>query len=105
MLNTSITMKGALFQSNQIGKILINEALKETANWTVNRLRNISPVRTGALRAGWYSKPIVNHTISIDTPVKYTPYVDARLNMTGKTTPQAEQRLKSNISKAINNIK
>lgn len=103
MITSHIKFSGSLFQKG-ITKKIIQESIQETADWTQNRLRNRSPVRTGALKAGWYVTPGSNY-VKLDNPVPYTKYVEAKVGMVAKTVPEVRTKLSEILLKNTNKLK
>lgn len=104
MISYHIKTSGSLFKQKNLTKDLIQEALEETSDWAQNRLRNRTPVKTGRLKAGWYVAP-GKTSIRIDNPVNYSPYVEKRVGMVAKTTPEVRQHLNQTLLNKTNKLK
>ncbi|MEA5625311.1 HK97 gp10 family phage protein [Nostoc sp. UHCC 0251] len=104
MFSYNIKTNGPLFKQGNDVKDLIQEALEDTASWGQNRLKDRSPVRTGALKAGWYVS-LTKSSIRIDNPVPYTKYVEKKVEMVYMTAPEMESRLLGNVNKIIGKLK
>lgn len=104
MLNTSVKVSGTLFKSKKLTKAILRESLDATASWGLNNLRNLSPVKTGALRSGWYSR-YYGDKLQLDNPVTYTKYQEKRFKMVSQTQPQIEKRFIKNIEQRLGKLK
>lgn len=104
MFNYSIKASGPLFDGKGVTKKILNEALEETAEFAKNRIKNVTPVRTGALKSGWLTT-VNRKSVTISNSVFYTPYVEKRVQMVSKTIPAIEVNLQQNVSKGINKLK
>jgi hypothetical protein len=104
MLNTHIKASGPLFNKSITPKKIIQEAIKETADWTQGKLKTESPVRTGKLKSGWTVTPN-RSSINVSNSVYYAPYVEKRVRMVAKTIPQVERKLVENVKQATNKLK
>jgi hypothetical protein len=104
MFSYNVKTNGLLFKQGNNVKDLIQEALEDTTSWGQNRLKDRSPVDTGALKAGWYTS-LGKSSIRIDNPVPYTQYVEKKVEMVYRTVPEMEARLKGSISNIIGKLK
>lgn len=104
MINFNIKASGPLFDKKGITKKIIQESLKETADWAENQLRIESPIKTGRLKAGWY---VIagQSSIRIDNPVEYTQYVERKVNLVAKTVPQVKSKLNETLLKKTDKLK
>lgn len=106
MFDYTLTASGPLFNKNGLDlDKLLNKAVDETADWSQNRIRRLTPVDTGALRSGWVVTPTAKLGVRIDNPVLYAPYIERRVGMVSQNIPAIKDRLASNISKQIDKIK
>ncbi|UKO99367.1 HK97 gp10 family phage protein [Nostoc sp. UHCC 0870] len=104
MISYHIKASGPLFKNKNITKEIIQEALEETADWAQNRLRNRTPVKTGKLKAGWYVAPSKS-SIRLDNPTSYSSFVEKRVGMVAKTTPEVKEQLNQILLKKTNKLK
>jgi hypothetical protein len=102
MFNYNIKASGPLFKG--LSNKVIQEAIKETADWTQNKLKTESPVLTGKLKSGWIVTPN-NSSITVGNPVYYTPFVEKRVRMVARTIPQVELQLVKNLKIATDKLK
>lgn len=100
MLSYKIETSGPLFTNKNVFDRLLNDAIKETAGWEINAIKNITPVKTGMLKAGW-EVTVDDLNIVIDNPVNYAPYVDARFQIIASTLPDVQQRLMDSTQRLI----
>lgn len=105
MFDYNIKASGPLFSSKGLGlEVMLQKALKETADWSQNRIQRMTPVDTGNLRSGWLTTPYKTG-IRIDNPVLYAPFIERRVGMVSQNIPAIEKRLASNLSKIVDKIK
>jgi hypothetical protein len=104
MFSYNIKTNGPLFKQGNDAKHLMQEALEDTASWGQNRLKDRSPVRTGALKAGWYAS-LTKSSIRIDNSVPYTQYVEKKVEIVYKTLPEIESRLMGNVNNIIGKLR
>jgi Bacteriophage HK97-gp10, putative tail-component len=100
MFSYKIELSGPLFSKNRLLKDVIDGALEETADWALNRVKSLTPVRTGALRAGW-SVVTDKSTITLENPVGYAQYVEKRFQIVATALPQVEKKFIESTEKLI----
>lgn len=100
MFSYHIKASGPLFEKHGITKQILNSALEETADWAQNRIRNLTPVKTGRLKAGWVILT-TRSAIRIDNSTPYTPYVEKRVGMVSKTVPDVQAKLVADAQKLL----
>lgn len=104
MINFKIDKTGPLFEDSIRIDKLIDEAIEDTADYAQNRVRNLTPVRTGRLRAAWNIRPISNK-LSILNDLAYAPFIERKVGMVRQNIPAIEKELGRNINKAIDRLK
>lgn len=95
MLNYQIKVSGPLFRRNI--KRLISEAIKETATYGINRIREKTPVRTGRLKRSWLTENWQENSIRINNYTPYAPFVEKRRTMVAKSIPEIRVALFTNV--------
>ncbi|MBD2168057.1 HK97 gp10 family phage protein [Calothrix membranacea FACHB-236] len=100
MFSYHIKASGPLFEKHGIAKQILNSVLEETADWAQNRIKNLTPVRTGRLKAGWVISTSKS-AIRVDNPTPYAPFVEKRVGMVSKTVPDVQEKLIANAQKLI----
>ena len=105
MFNYNIKTSGPIFSNKGFGlDKMLNKAIDETADWSQNRIRRLTPIDTGALRSGWLvSRESIG--VRIDNPVLYAPFIEKRVGMVSQNIPAIRKKLASNISKYVDKIK
>ena len=60
-----------------------------------------TPVRTGRLRNGWYSRPEAWDAYSLRNDVPYAPFVERRFGMLSRAQPHIERYLSDSLGQHI----
>ncbi|BAY23720.1 hypothetical protein NIES2100_35120 [Calothrix sp. NIES-2100] len=100
MFSYHIKTSGPIFEKRGIVKQILSGALEETADWAQNRIKNLTPVKTGRLKAGWVISA-TKSAIRVDNPTLYAPFVEKRVGMVSKTVPDVQEKLIANAQKLI----
>ncbi|MFN6460555.1 MAG: HK97 gp10 family phage protein [Nostoc sp. DedVER02] len=104
MFNYTIKASGPLFEGKVTTKKILEVALTETADFAKNTVKNVTPVRTGALKSGWLTT-VNRKSVTLSNSVIYAPFVEKRVQMVNRSLPVINENLQQNIAKGINKLK
>ncbi|AVH67037.1 HK97 gp10 family phage protein [Nostoc sp. 'Peltigera membranacea cyanobiont' N6] len=104
MFNYTIKASGPLFEGKVTTKKIIEAALKETADFAKNTVKNVTPVKSGALKSGWLTT-VNRKSVTLSNSVIYAPYVEKKVQMVNRSLPVINENLQQNIAKGINKLK
>jgi hypothetical protein len=104
MFDYTIKASGPLFEGKVTTKKILETALKETADFAKNTVKNVTPVKTGALKSGWLTT-VNRKSVTLSNSVIYAPFVEKRVQMVNRSLPIINDNLQQNIAKGINKLK
>ncbi|WP_414579105.1 hypothetical protein [Anabaena sp. CCY 9402-a] len=82
---------------------MVEKAISKTSDWALNHIKLATPVRTGAMQAGWKVTP-QRQELSMSNSVPYAGIVSRRVNLLGKSIPQAEKKLKEELGRIYDTL-
>ncbi|MEH1858035.1 MAG: HK97 gp10 family phage protein [Nostoc sp.] len=104
MFDYTIKASGPLFDDKFTTKKILETALKETADFAKNRVKDVTPVKTGALKSGWLTT-VNRKSVTLSNSVIYAPFVEKKVQMVNRSLPVINENLQQNIAKGINKLK
>jgi hypothetical protein len=104
MFDYTIKASGPLFEGKVTTKKILETALKETADFAKNTVKNVTPVKTGALKSGWLTT-VNRKSVTLSNSVIYAPFVEKKVQMVNRSLPVINENLQQNIAKGINKLK
>lgn len=77
------------------------KALDQTATYAKQILRSKTPVRTGAMKAGWKVEKSGQDSLRVLNPVKYSYWVDRRLGIVESAEDQIATYLSDRLGEEV----
>nr|WP_322686613.1 hypothetical protein [Nostoc sp. DedQUE07]MDZ8133234.1 hypothetical protein [Nostoc sp. DedQUE07] len=104
MFTYTIKASGPLFDGKFTTKKILETALIETADFAKNTVKNVTPVKIGALKSGWLTT-VNRKSVTLSNSVIYAPFVEKKVQMVNRSLPVINENLQQNIAKGINKLK